>query len=368
MVNYQLIGMFEGAIVLIADLLAFGLILRVYLKNRRKSALYLSLTWLFDFLLVLTYNAGNPYIASILVILVSILFFLGSINLIWEENNGLQLDPTKISKFLALALALTIYTVLVDYTADSKATGFASLLSSHSVAAFFFVIAGLQIGEIEEIYGKKIAYLKGALILFGLHLLPIPLIYINPSEVYPLIGYGISMVLIVMLTSLTIKLASSEQFLKLKTMEIHEVEIEPGVKIINSEKYKRIKEKLKDAPVLAFVRTLTNIPETWTYYFVTTATKESGVEAIPPTNLEKMTELSYKYLKAIEEAGGRGIIIIDCLEYLVMYNEFTSVIKFLNRLKDFVVSHKGTLILVAEKEAFEDQQWALLTRLLEENE
>ncbi|WP_175059275.1 DUF835 domain-containing protein [Thermococcus sp. 2319x1] len=366
MINYQLILTIEEVTVLTADLLAAILILRVYLKNKRRSALYLSLVWFFDLLLVIGYNIGNPYLASILLAGVAALLFCGIVNLILEENGGL--DISKVLIFSVVAPALIGYIVLVEYTIGGAniPPGFVSLLGSHGIAAFLFLMAGLLTSEIEGIYGREITLLKGALILFGLHLLPIPLIYLYPSQLYPIIGYGISAVLIIAMTFLTIKLTSSGEFLRLKTMEIHEVEIESGVKILNQEEYKKIKEKLKNVPVLAFVRTLNNIPESWTHYFVTTATKESDVEAISPMNLERMTELSYKYLKAMEEAGSRGIILIDCLEYLIMYNEFTSVIKFLNKLKDFVVSHKGTLILVAEKDAFEDQQWALLTRLLEE--
>ncbi|WP_283218005.1 DUF835 domain-containing protein, partial [Thermococcus sibiricus] len=353
MVDYQLISTIEGGTVIIADLLAFALILRVYLKNKRRSALYLSLAWFVDFLLVMAYNLRNPYLASLLLAGVAALMFCGIINLIREENG--RWNISKILVFSTVAPILAVYLILVDYFVRDLIVppGFVSLVGSHGISAIFFILAGMIVKDIEDIYGRKITYLTIALAVFGLHLLPIPIIYIYPSEIYPLIGYGVSAAVIVLLTFLTIRLTSSEEFLRLKTMEIHEVEIEPGVRIINQEEYKKIKEKLKDVPVLAFVRALNNIPENWTYYFVTTATKESKVEAISPMNLERMTELSYKYLKAMEEAGSRGIILIDCLEYLIMYNEFTSVIKFLNKLKDFVVSHKGTLILVAERDAFE---------------
>jgi len=366
-------GMIFGMTVMLFDVVAFLLILRVYFKTKRTSALFISLAWFFDLLTVLHYSilslgytVSVVYRLGILLSMVGALMFVGIVK--WFEEEKIGIDPSYVRMFSLLGPTLVLYLIVVGILMKSKVPdfeGFLVMCGSHGVVGLFFMWLGYLVGEIKEIYGKKITYLSIVLFIFGLHLLPIPVTYVLPEQA--VFGSAVSAFLIVSLTVLMIKLTSSEQFLRLKTMEIHEVEIEPGVKIINSEEYKMIKEKLKDAPVLAFVRTLNNIPETWTYYFVTTATKESKVEAISPMNLERMTELSYKYLKAMEEAGGRGVILIDCLEYLVMYNEFRSVIKFLNKLKDFVVNHKGTLILVAERDAFEDQQWALLTRLLEES-
>nr|WP_289846408.1 DUF835 domain-containing protein [Thermococcus alcaliphilus] len=354
------------------DILAFVLILRIYFKTKRTSAFYIALAWLFDFFTVVhyglissTYTTGTAYRLGFLLTLTSTLIFIGIVKWLKEEKMGIA--PHYVEVFSLLGPILVLYLIVIGMLMEAKAPdlrGFLVLSSSHGIAGLLFMWLGYLVREIKDIYGKKITYLSIVLLIFGLHLLPIPITYTLPEQA--IFGSAVSAFLIVALTVLMIRLTSSEEFLRLKTMEIHEVEIEPGVRIINQEEYKKVKEKLKDAPVLAFVRTLNNIPENWTYYFVTTATKESKVEAISPMNLERMTELSYKYLKAMEEAGSRGIILIDCLEYLIMYNEFTSVIKFLNKLKDFVVSHKGTLILVAERDAFEDQQWALLTRLLEE--
>ncbi|HIH72346.1 MAG TPA: DUF835 domain-containing protein [Thermococcaceae archaeon] len=371
MVNYALLSTIQGGIVLGADILAFILILRVYLKTKRKSALLISLAWFFDILTVLSYSVVNPYAIGLFLSMVSVLMFSGIVELVKEENGNTL--TVGILPFSLIGPSVVLYLIVLEELAKigivNMREGYLVMAGSHVVGGIFFFLAGYSIKNIIGIYGRKAKYLSIGLILFGAHLFPIPIIYGLPEHlqlVYPAIGYAISAILVVLLTALTIKLTSSEEFLRLKTMEIHEVKIAPGVRIINQEEYKKIKEKLKDAPVLAFVRTLNNIPENWTYYFVTTATKEGEVKTISPMNLERMTELSYKYLKAMEEVGSRGIILIDCLEYLVMYNEFTSVIKFLNKLKDFVVSHNGTLILVAEKDAFEEQQWTLLTRLLED--
>ncbi|ALV62625.1 hypothetical protein ADU37_CDS09260 [Thermococcus sp. 2319x1] len=365
MANPQTITISEGFIVALADLLAFLLIFRIYLKNKRTSALLLSLAWICDLLTVIGYAFQLLPLAGMFILLFSAFFLNGTIELIREENISIEVNYKVL--FPLLSLLFAVYSLFPDYMFQyGLFRGIASLYVSHGLATIVMVTTGYLMKELTYIYGRKAKYLSTLLVLFGLHLLPVPISIILGSKIYPIIGSTISLVLILGLVFLTIRLTSSEEFLRLKTMEIHEVEIESGVKILNQEEYKKIKEKLKNVPVLAFVRTLNNIPESWTHYFVTTATKESDVEAISPMNLERMTELSYKYLKAMEEAGSRGIILIDCLEYLIMYNEFTSVMKFLNKLKDFVVSHKGTLILVAEKDAFEDQQWALLTRLLEE--
>lgn len=368
------IGMILGMIVMLFDLAAFLLILRVYFKTKRKSAMFISLAWLFDLITVLHYailslgyTVSVIYRLGIFLSMVSALMFMGIVR--WLEEEKIEIVHSYVWTFSLLGPLLVLYLIAIATLTGTRTLDVRSSLvlsGSHGITGLIFMWLGYLVREIKEIYGRKITCLSIVLFMFGLHLLPISVTYTSPAQA--IFGSVASAFLIVCLTVLMINLTSSEQFLKLKTMKIHEVEIEFGVKIINSQDYKKIKEKLKDVPVLAFVRTPSSTPETWNYYFVTTATQGSKEKVISPMDLEKMTELSYKYLKAIEEVGSRGIILIDCLEYLSIYNEFPSVIKFLNKLKDFVVSHGGTLILVAEKEAFEDQQWALLARLLEKAE
>lgn len=370
MIDYSMFSTIQGMIVIIADLLAFALILRVYQKTKRRSAMFISLAWFFDFLTVISYTGLNPYAVGFFLSMVSMLMFYGVLELCKEEDRAVEL--LKIFPIPLMAPLLALYFIGLGILAKigmiNITSGFIIMAGTHATAGVFFLLAGFSIKSIEEIYSRKARYLFVGLVLFGLHLFPIPIIYGLPSrvqEVYPIIGYATSAVLIVFLTALTIKLMYSDEFSRLKTLEIPQIRIEPGVLIVDKKRYAILKEKLKDIPVLAFVRDLKEASDVWERYFITTITKEGKDNFISPTNLERITELSYRYLRMMEEKGSRGVIVLDCVEYLLMYNDFSSVMKFLNKIKDFVMHYKGTLIIVVEKEAFEDQQWALLMRLLE---
>ncbi|USG99627.1 DUF835 domain-containing protein [Thermococcus argininiproducens] len=371
MVDYSMVSTIQGMVVLIADLLAFTLILRVYRKTKRRSALFISLAWFFDFLTVINYTVLNPYAIGFFLSIASVLMFCGTVELCKEEDRGVPL--IKILPFSLIGPLLALYFIGLEILAKMGIIdiieGFLVMAGSHATAGIFFLLAGYSIRGIEDIYGRKARYLFIGLVLFGIHLFPIPIIYGLPEhlqKIYPIIGYAISAVLVVSLTTLTIKLTYSDEFSELRALEVPQITIEPGVLIVNKEKYTILKETLKDIPVLAFVRDLKEVSDVWERYFITTISKEGKDNFISPTNLERMTELSYRYLRMMEEKGSRGIVIFDCLEYLLMYNDFKSVMKFLNKVKDFVMHHNGTLIIVAEKDAFEDPQWGILTRLLEE--
>ncbi len=67
----------------------------------------------------------------------------------------------------------------------------------------------------------------------------------------------------------------------------------------------------------------------------------------------------------MKEMGLNGVVILNALEYLIMYNGFSPTLKLLAKLRDFAQLHGGTLVIVTEREAFEDREWNLLKRLLE---
>jgi hypothetical protein len=163
-----------------------------------------------------------------------------------------------------------------------------------------------------------------------------------------------------------VKLTSSESFTPRRERVTAPIDLKPGVIIVNGKEYQKLKEKLKDRPVLAFVRDVTQVPDGWQYYFVTTIPFQGRFKnTINPTNLARMTELSYKYLEEFARMGDHGIIVIDCLEYLTVYNSWESLMKFLSKLRDFVIINRGTLILVIEKESLESRLYAQLRKLME---
>ncbi|WP_167887141.1 MULTISPECIES: DUF835 domain-containing protein [unclassified Thermococcus] len=234
------------------------------------------------------------------------------------------------------------------------------------IAAIFLIFAGIFMRNLASIYEKSAKYLYYGFVLFGLHLLPFP--FFALKEWYAPIGLTASTVLIILLTTTMIRLVSSPRFTKLyaiaKDAKEKKIDLKPGVLIIDQKEYTELKEKLKEMPALAFLRDISDVPEEWEYFFVTTALKDGVQNAVSPTDLAKITELAYRYLKTAADTNTTGIIIIDCLEYLLVYNDLSTVMKFLTKIRDFVLVNKGTLILVAEKAALGDKNWALLTKLL----
>ncbi|AFK21845.1 hypothetical protein Py04_0243 [Pyrococcus sp. ST04] len=77
---------------------------------------------------------------------------------------------------------------------------------------------------------------------------------------------------------------------------------------------------------------------------------------VSPTDLHRLLDVSLKFL--LENRG--GIIIIDCLEFLLLYNEFKAVAKFLFNLKDHVVMRGGMLILHANPDIIGEKEFNVL--------
>jgi len=111
-------------------------------------------------------------------------------------------------------------------------------------------------------------------------------------------------------------------------------------------------------PVLVFTRNpegYSSIGEHISSVWVTPV--ENG--GIHPTKLHLMLNKSLRFLKS----GGK-VIVIDCLEALIMYNDFSSVFRFLATLKDYVIINGAVLVVLSEKETLEERQLRVLLREL----
>ncbi|WP_258084378.1 DUF835 domain-containing protein [Thermococcus thermotolerans] len=360
----QAIVFAEALMVLIADLVAAGWIFRIYLHNRRRSALAFSLAWVFDFLAILSTVLTNPTFQMVGMLLLptfSALIFYGAVKFLEEES--ITVRYRTLSMLAVMPVAFMIYMIGVYiYTGDAvwSVTSAATL----GITGVFVIAGGLLLRETVEIYKSAIRYLYISIILFGVHLIPAALF--GNTDWYKAIGFTLSTALIIFMVVAMVKLTSSEFFMPKESRAAQPIDLKPGVMVVNGREYLKLKEKLKDRPVLAFVRDVTQVPEGWQYYFVTTIPFQGRFKnTINPTNLARMTELSYKYLEESARMGEQGVIIIDCLEYLTVYNSWESLMKFLSKLRDFVIVNKGTLILVIEKESLENRLYAQLRKLME---
>ncbi|WP_456366494.1 DUF835 domain-containing protein [Thermococcus sp.] len=114
------------------------------------------------------------------------------------------------------------------------------------------------------------------------------------------------------------------------------------------------------APALVFTRNpylYQGLGEFVGVVWITQATDKG----IPPTHLHVIQDQVIKFIKEKE----RAIIVMDCIEYLLLYNEFPAVFKFLVNLKDHVVASGNALVMFVEEDTLDDRQKALILREFE---
>ncbi len=126
-------------------------------------------------------------------------------------------------------------------------------------------------------------------------------------------------------------------------------------------KFVDVLELLKSAklPTLVFTRNphlykgLDFVVPVW----VTQATDQG----VAPTKLHVIQEHALQFVRKNPNA----VVVIDCLEYLLLYNDFPAVYKFLMSLKDHLIPAGSALIVIADKEVLDERQRALLLREFE---
>ncbi len=81
-------------------------------------------------------------------------------------------------------------------------------------------------------------------------------------------------------------------------------------------------------------------------------------EAISPVHLERIIYAIGDHL----EKQDKGVVLLDGLEYLVVHNNFSKVLKFVHSLQDQVAIKNGTLLVPVNETAIGEEHLALLKR------
>jgi hypothetical protein len=92
-----------------------------------------------------------------------------------------------------------------------------------------------------------------------------------------------------------------------------------------------------------------NVPYIW----ITKLNVENGV---PPTKLAPLLQ----YI--VDKADENTVVLIDCVEYLIIENEFKAAFKFMTTLKDHLSSKGATLILIINRKTIDKRELALLEK------
>ncbi|WP_099209416.1 DUF835 domain-containing protein [Thermococcus henrietii] len=99
------------------------------------------------------------------------------------------------------------------------------------------------------------------------------------------------------------------------------------------------------------------------WFWITTVHDE---RAISPTNLPKILDMAVKFMREAGEAGKKPIIVIDGLDYLVLENGFSSVLKFLSALRDYALVHGATVFIVGSDDFLSERERKLLRSIVGE--
>ncbi|MFQ6088262.1 MAG: DUF835 domain-containing protein [Candidatus Methanofastidiosia archaeon] len=100
--------------------------------------------------------------------------------------------------------------------------------------------------------------------------------------------------------------------------------------------------------------------------------KKYGIERIPifwlarvdsevtikPTSLEKIIYLVNDYTKKSRDS----VVILSGIEYLITYNDFFRVLRFLYNLKEIIKKNKSRLIISIDKSILDEEQWEYINR------
>ncbi|WP_052696153.1 DUF835 domain-containing protein [Palaeococcus ferrophilus] len=81
--------------------------------------------------------------------------------------------------------------------------------------------------------------------------------------------------------------------------------------------------------------------------------------AVDPAKLHVILE---ETLRFVRDREGNVVVIIDGLEYLLLHNDFRSVMKFLASLKDHLALTGSTLLIVLEKGTLDEKEYSIITR------
>jgi len=83
-----------------------------------------------------------------------------------------------------------------------------------------------------------------------------------------------------------------------------------------------------------------------------------GKDYMDPHNLSSLAAAIRDFL----EKAGKGVILLDGLEYLMINNEFSRIMNFMELLHEVITEHRAILLVSVDDRAFEERELALIER------
>ncbi|WP_430515247.1 DUF835 domain-containing protein [Pyrococcus woesei] len=347
-------SMLEIAMVITAliKLSGAGYLIRVYRKTRRKSSLMFATALVMYSLHTFSDLLGNYFLNQISIALTSALIFSSIYYLRSEEESLASRSVHILMSFTPIIV--TLYTwLLYKIKIDFELWGITAV--NWGVSGFFILLSGILALELRKTFSKDILWLALPLIAIGAHEMDYP--FLRPVQWFTPIGFLLAAALVVLLVYGIVVVFGSEVYFK----EEHakrpiQLNLSPGSVVMTTQEFNKVMPSLKEFPTLAFVRNL-KPPENWYSYFITRIQEDENT--LNPTNLPRMLELSRKYLQSVKN----GIVVIDSLEYLSLYNGFENTLKYLALIRDYALINGGTLIIVTDRKIWNEREWAQLMSL-----
>ncbi|MCK4443435.1 MAG: DUF835 domain-containing protein [Thermoplasmata archaeon] len=86
-----------------------------------------------------------------------------------------------------------------------------------------------------------------------------------------------------------------------------------------------------------------------------------GKNYVDPHNLGSLTSMIHEFV----ESNEKTVIFVDGVEYLMINNDFSRIIKFIEYVNETVMQNKSVLFLAIDERVFEERELAILERNLE---
>ena len=83
-----------------------------------------------------------------------------------------------------------------------------------------------------------------------------------------------------------------------------------------------------------------------------------GKDRIKPHNLTILTDSIIRFI----EEHGNAIVVMDCVEYLLLYNEFVNILRNIELINSYVMEHMSILIIIIDSNAYTTKEYSLLSR------
>ena len=83
-----------------------------------------------------------------------------------------------------------------------------------------------------------------------------------------------------------------------------------------------------------------------------------GKNRIRPHNLTMLTDLISRFL----EGGEKRIVVMNCIEYLLLYNDIISILRNLELINSYAMEYNSLIILIIDENAYSKRDISLLRR------